>query len=123
MPDPDAKGTMIAAFKHHHMTKPMDISKHDHFNRIGAILDYIDMLPGDNDVKLTEQQRKIMFFKTHPRSWQCPKTEQVPIVIRMKIRKIGSYGFKHIYVFGRMRLSKLYILYAGLEYSSPVMYF
>eukprot|EP00536_Pseudo-nitzschia_multiseries_P015354 jgi/Psemu1/42207/gm1.42207_g len=38
-PDPDAKGTMIAAFVHQHMAKPME-------------------------------QRKRMFFKTHPRSWQ-----------------------------------------------------
>eukprot|EP00536_Pseudo-nitzschia_multiseries_P016595 jgi/Psemu1/46803/gm1.46803_g len=45
IPDPDTKGTMIAAFEHHHMAKPAEQD-------------------------LTEQQRKRMFFKTHPRSWQ-----------------------------------------------------
>eukprot|EP00536_Pseudo-nitzschia_multiseries_P019180 jgi/Psemu1/59344/gm1.59344_g len=69
-PDPDAKGTMIAAFEHQHMAKPMEVLEHDHFSRVDTILDYIDMLPGDDDNGLTEQQRKRMFFKTHPRSWQ-----------------------------------------------------
>eukprot|EP00536_Pseudo-nitzschia_multiseries_P014666 jgi/Psemu1/39720/gm1.39720_g len=69
-PDPDAKGTMIAAFEHQHMAKPMEVSEHDHFSRIDTILHYIDMLPGDVDNDLTKQQRKRMFFKTHPRSWQ-----------------------------------------------------
>eukprot|EP00536_Pseudo-nitzschia_multiseries_P008874 jgi/Psemu1/21703/gm1.21703_g len=69
-PDPDARGTMITAFEHQHMAKPMEVSKHKHFSRIDTILDYIDMLPGDDDSNLTKQQCKRMFFKTHPRSWQ-----------------------------------------------------
>eukprot|EP00536_Pseudo-nitzschia_multiseries_P012236 jgi/Psemu1/31421/gm1.31421_g len=69
-PDPDAKGTMIAAFEDQYMAKPMDVLEHDHFSRIDTIFDYIDMLMGDDDADLTEQQRKRMFFKTHPRSWQ-----------------------------------------------------
>eukprot|EP00536_Pseudo-nitzschia_multiseries_P018575 jgi/Psemu1/56269/gm1.56269_g len=70
IPDPDSKGTMIAAFEHHHMATPAEVSEHTHFSRIGTVVDYIDMLPRDNDQDLTEQQRKRMFFKTHPRSWQ-----------------------------------------------------
>eukprot|EP00536_Pseudo-nitzschia_multiseries_P018523 jgi/Psemu1/56040/gm1.56040_g len=57
-PDPDAKGTMMAVFEHQHMAKPMEVTEHDHFSRINAILNYIGMLPGDNDNDLTEQQRK-----------------------------------------------------------------
>eukprot|EP00536_Pseudo-nitzschia_multiseries_P019380 jgi/Psemu1/60429/gm1.60429_g len=70
IPDPDAKGTMIEAFEHYHMAKPKEVSERAHFNRIDTILDNIDMLPGDNDHDLTEQQRKRMLFKTHPKSWQ-----------------------------------------------------
>eukprot|EP00536_Pseudo-nitzschia_multiseries_P019113 jgi/Psemu1/58982/gm1.58982_g len=70
IPDPDAKGTMIEAFEHHHMAKPKEVSERAHFNRIDTILNYIDMLPRDNDHNLTELQRKRMFFKTHPKSWQ-----------------------------------------------------
>eukprot|EP00536_Pseudo-nitzschia_multiseries_P016396 jgi/Psemu1/46049/gm1.46049_g len=70
IPDPDAKGTMIEAFEHHHMAKPKEVSERAHFNRIDMILNYIDMLPRDNNHNLTEQQRKRMFFKTHPKSWQ-----------------------------------------------------
>eukprot|EP00536_Pseudo-nitzschia_multiseries_P014822 jgi/Psemu1/40224/gm1.40224_g len=67
----NAKGTMIAAFEHQHMLMPMEVSEHDHFSRINTIHDYIDMLPGDGDNNLTEQQRKRMSFMTqHPRSWQ-----------------------------------------------------
>eukprot|EP00536_Pseudo-nitzschia_multiseries_P013575 jgi/Psemu1/35637/gm1.35637_g len=61
-PDPDAKETMIAAFKHQHMVKPMDTTEHSHFSRIDTILNYIDMLPGDGDNDLMEQHRKRMFF-------------------------------------------------------------
>eukprot|EP00536_Pseudo-nitzschia_multiseries_P015533 jgi/Psemu1/42957/gm1.42957_g len=69
--DPDAKGTMTAAFENQHMVKPLEVlAEHDHFSRVGTILDYIDMLPGDDDNNLTEQHRKGMFFKTHPRSWR-----------------------------------------------------
>eukprot|EP00536_Pseudo-nitzschia_multiseries_P001714 jgi/Psemu1/3916/gm1.3916_g len=68
--DLDAKGTMIAAYEHQHMAKPMEVSEHDCFSRIDTILNNIIMLPGDDHDNLTEQQRKRMFFKTHPRSWQ-----------------------------------------------------
>eukprot|EP00536_Pseudo-nitzschia_multiseries_P007382 jgi/Psemu1/17860/gm1.17860_g len=70
IPDPDAKGTMIEAFEHYHMAKPKEVSERALFNRIDTILDYIDMSPGEYDHYLTEQQRKRMFFKTHPKSWQ-----------------------------------------------------
>eukprot|EP00536_Pseudo-nitzschia_multiseries_P010591 jgi/Psemu1/26424/gm1.26424_g len=54
-PDPDAKGTMIAAFKHQHMAKPMDVMEHDHFSRINTVLNYTDTLPaGDDDNGLTD---------------------------------------------------------------------
>eukprot|EP00536_Pseudo-nitzschia_multiseries_P005976 jgi/Psemu1/14126/gm1.14126_g len=70
IPDPDAKGTMIEAFEHYHTAKPREVSERAHFNRIDTILDHINMLPRDNNHDLTEQQRKRMFFKTHPKSWQ-----------------------------------------------------
>eukprot|EP00536_Pseudo-nitzschia_multiseries_P005261 jgi/Psemu1/12068/gm1.12068_g len=69
-PDPDAKGMMIAAFEHQHMTKTMEVSERDHFSRIDTVLDCIDMLPGDSNNNLIEQQRKRMFFKANPRPWQ-----------------------------------------------------
>eukprot|EP00536_Pseudo-nitzschia_multiseries_P016985 jgi/Psemu1/48810/gm1.48810_g len=90
-PDPDAKGTMVAAFEHQHMAKPMDVTEHDHFSRIDAILDYIDMLPGDDDSDLTEQQRKRMFFKTHPRSWQDAYMDTAVNFREVSILQIRDY--------------------------------
>eukprot|EP00536_Pseudo-nitzschia_multiseries_P009576 jgi/Psemu1/23598/gm1.23598_g len=58
------------------MAKPMEVSEHDHFSRIGTVLDYIGMLPGYRDNNLTEQQRKRMFFKTHPLDTQKEKEKR-----------------------------------------------
>eukprot|EP00536_Pseudo-nitzschia_multiseries_P009328 jgi/Psemu1/22923/gm1.22923_g len=62
-PDPDAKGTMIASFEHQHMAKL-------HGTELIPSSTTSTCYPGDDDNDLTEQQRKRMFFKTHPRSWQ-----------------------------------------------------
>eukprot|EP00536_Pseudo-nitzschia_multiseries_P005006 jgi/Psemu1/11514/gm1.11514_g len=91
IPDPDAKGTMIEAFEHHHMVKPKEVSERAHFNRIDTILDYIRMLPGDNDHNLTEQQRKIIFFKTRPKSWQDSYMDTAVTFREVTILQIRDY--------------------------------
>eukprot|EP00536_Pseudo-nitzschia_multiseries_P012533 jgi/Psemu1/32380/gm1.32380_g len=57
-PDPDAKGTLIAAFEHQHMAKPVGCSEQVHFSRINTVLGHIDMLPGGDGNDLTEQEQR-----------------------------------------------------------------
>eukprot|EP00536_Pseudo-nitzschia_multiseries_P005162 jgi/Psemu1/11869/gm1.11869_g len=53
--DLGAKGTVIAVFEQ---------------RKFDLIMDYINLLPSEQEAALTDNQKKKLFFNTHPKTWQ-----------------------------------------------------
>jgi hypothetical protein len=68
--DVRAKDTMLSSLEHGLFKKPMEKSVVEHLNRCEMLFDYIDLLPGDRTMKLTDKERKLYFFKTFPNAWK-----------------------------------------------------
>ena len=69
--DPQAKESTLAAFGDgKSFVKPADKSVKDHYERVVALCNYVDLLPGTRTNKLTRDEKRNIFFNTFPTSWK-----------------------------------------------------
>ena len=64
--DPLARDTVINSFGTSKFKKPFETSIRDHQDRMETLMNYVDVLPGVRQTDLTYQERKNVFFNTHP---------------------------------------------------------
>ena len=50
--------------------KPTDTSVKDHHERIVMLCNYLDLLPGTRESKLTRDEKRNIFFNSFPSSWK-----------------------------------------------------
>ena len=69
--DPQAKESTLAAFGDgRSFVKPTDTSVKDHHERIVMLCNYVDLLPGTRESKLTRDEKRNIFFNSFPSSWK-----------------------------------------------------
>ena len=68
--DPNAKETIINSFAASKLfKKPIEATIKDHQDRLETIMYYVDVLPGRRGT-LSQQERKNVFFNSHPEAWK-----------------------------------------------------
>ena len=69
--DPQAKDSTLAAFGDgRSFVKPPEVTVKDHHERIMALCNYVDLLPGIRVDKLNRNEKRNIFFNTFPSSWK-----------------------------------------------------
>ena len=69
--DPQAKDSTLAAFGDgRSFVKPPEVTVKDHHERIMALCNYVDLLPGIRVDKLNREEKRNIFFNTFPSSWK-----------------------------------------------------